>query len=74
MMLRNRTWCVYCCECRLITDNGNYIIDLRFPEGISNPREMDKELKLITGVVDHGLFIDMAHSVGLLTESRLMCR
>ena len=73
-MLLNRMCSVACCECRLVTDNGNYIIDLRFPEGISNPKEMDKELKLITGVVDHGLFIDMAHSVGLGMESGLMNR
>lgn len=65
--------CVFS-EYRLITDNGNYIIDLRFPEGISDPKKMDKELKLITGVVDHGLFIDMAHSVGDFVECGLLCR
>ena len=36
--------------------------------------KMDKELKLITGVVDHGLFIDMAHSVGDFVECGLLCR
>lgn len=47
----------------LITDNGNYIIDLRFPQGIDNPEEVDREIKNITGVVDHGLFINMATTV-----------
>ena len=49
----------------LITDNGNYIIDLRFPHGIDNPEEVDREIKNITGVVDHGLFINMATTVGV---------
>ena len=48
----------------LITDNGNYIIDLRFPNGIDNPEQIDREIKNITGVVDHGLFINMATTVG----------
>ena len=47
----------------LITDNGNYIIDLRFPNGIDHPEEVDREIKGITGVVDHGLFINMATTV-----------
>ena len=50
---------------RFLTDNGNYIIDLRFPEGISDPAEMDREIKLVTGVVEHGIFVDMAQSVGV---------
>ncbi|KAK8830770.1 hypothetical protein WA577_003475 [Blastocystis sp. JDR] len=47
----------------LVTDNGNYIIDLRFPNGIDHPAEMDRAIKQITGVVDHGLFINMATTV-----------
>ncbi|KAK8814954.1 ribose-5-phosphate isomerase [Blastocystis sp. ATCC 50177/Nand II] len=47
----------------LVTDNGNFIIDLRFPNGIDHPAEMDRAIKQITGVVDHGLFINMATTV-----------
>ena len=47
----------------LVTDNGNYIIDLRFPNGIDHPEVVDREIKQITGVVDHGLFINMATTV-----------
>ena len=53
---------------RLVTDNGNYIIDLRFPNGIDQPAEMDRAIKQITGVVDHGLFINMATTVGVRVE------
>ena len=47
----------------LVTDNGNYIIDLRFPNGIDHPEVVDRDIKQITGVVDHGLFINMATTV-----------
>ena len=43
----------------LITDNGNFIIDVDFGE-IDNPIELNKKIFLIPGVVDTGLFIDMA--------------
>lgn len=41
------------------TDNGNYILDCRF-EGIDEPRHLERCLKLIPGVVECGLFIDIA--------------
>lgn len=43
-----------------ITDNGNYIIDLHFEKKILNVAEMAKELKSTVGVVEHGLFCDLA--------------
>ena len=43
----------------LITDNGNFIIDVDFGE-IDNPIELNKKILLIPGVVDTGLFIGMA--------------
>jgi ribose 5-phosphate isomerase A len=39
-----------------ITDGGHYIIDLHLDE-INNPRHLQQEIKLITGVVDTGLFL-----------------
>jgi ribose 5-phosphate isomerase A len=42
----------------LITDNGNFIIDVDFGE-ISNPAELNMEFLNIPGVVDTGLFINM---------------
>jgi ribose 5-phosphate isomerase A len=43
----------------LITDNGNFIIDVDFGE-IKNPLELNNKILSIVGVVDTGLFIDMA--------------
>jgi ribose 5-phosphate isomerase A len=42
-----------------ITDNGNYIIDCEFVS-IPQPREVERTIKLIPGVVESGLFIDIA--------------
>jgi ribose 5-phosphate isomerase A len=46
----------------LITDNGNFIIDIDFGE-IDNPLELDHKIKSIPGVVDTGFFIGMASKV-----------
>ena len=62
-ILQSRSLLSVLLMCSLITDNGNYIIDLRVPQGIDNPEEVDREIKNITGVVDHGLFINMATTV-----------
>lgn len=41
-----------------VTDGGHYILDCE-TGGIANARELATRIKAITGVVDHGLFIDM---------------
>ena len=46
-----------------ITDNGNYILDCAFPNGIDNPAELAVALCNRVGVVEHGLFLDMADEV-----------
>ena len=46
-----------------ITDNGNYICHCKFKNGISDPRELDKNIMKIDGVIDTGLFIDMATKI-----------
>ena len=43
----------------LVSDNGNFIIDVDFGI-IKNPSELNNKILLIPGVVDTGLFIDMA--------------
>lgn len=45
-----------------ITDSGNYILDCFFKE-IDNPFELNSNLHLIPGVVETGLFIDVAKKV-----------
>ncbi|PQZ57726.1 MULTISPECIES: ribose 5-phosphate isomerase A [Bacillus] len=52
-----------------ITDNGNLIIDCIFPNKILNPNETHKELKMITGVVETGLFINMTSKAIIGTEN-----
>ncbi len=42
-----------------VTDGGHYIVDC-VTGGIDDPASLATRIKLVTGVVDHGLFIDMA--------------
>ncbi|HTQ26811.1 MAG TPA: ribose-5-phosphate isomerase RpiA [Puia sp.] len=42
-----------------LTDNGNYIIDCAFNE-ISNPPELHEQINRIVGVMENGLFINLA--------------
>ena len=43
-----------------ITDNGNEILDCAFETGIEDPRSLERHLALVPGVVESGLFIDLA--------------
>jgi ribose 5-phosphate isomerase A len=43
------------------TDNGNEILDCRFPEGIPDAPKLELELGSIPGIVETGLFIGLAH-------------
>jgi ribose 5-phosphate isomerase A len=45
-----------------LTDNGNFILDTSFQE-IKQPKELEKDLNLIPGVVENGLFVGMADAV-----------
>ncbi len=42
-----------------VTDGGHYVLDCRFAD-LSNPAATAAQIKALTGVVDHGLFIGMA--------------
>ncbi|MFN0206346.1 MAG: ribose-5-phosphate isomerase RpiA [Planctomycetota bacterium] len=44
-----------------VTDNGNYILDLRLPAGIEDPPALEAALDRIPGIVEIGLFIGLAH-------------
>jgi ribose 5-phosphate isomerase A len=39
----------------VITDQGNFVLDVRFPEPFA-PRELEREIMLIPGVMAHGIF------------------
>lgn len=45
-----------------VTDEGNYIIDCRY-ESIPHPDELEIALSAIPGVVEHGLFLGLVHTV-----------
>jgi ribose 5-phosphate isomerase A len=45
------------------TDNGNYLARLWFPHGIRHPKALARKLAHRPGVLEHGLFIDMADTV-----------
>ncbi|TMC22986.1 MAG: ribose-5-phosphate isomerase RpiA [Chloroflexi bacterium] len=45
-----------------MTENSNIIFDLTFPDGISNPVDLDERIQRIVGVVETGLFLQMAQS------------
>ena len=43
-----------------VTDNGNFIVDLKFTKPIENVSAAAQALNNMPGVVEHGLFINMA--------------
>ena len=45
------------------TDNHNVILDLTVEGGIKDPVAFGAEIKKITGVVEHGLFVDLTDTV-----------
>ena len=45
-----------------ITDEGNYIFDLKLNE-IEDPRGLCGDLNIIPGVVENGLFVDVCSAV-----------
>ena len=51
-----------------VSDGGHYIIDCRFENGISGAWHLEAELKHRAGIVDTGLFLDMAESVVVAAE------
>uniref|UniRef100_A0A0E0KNV4 ribose-5-phosphate isomerase n=1 Tax=Oryza punctata TaxID=4537 RepID=A0A0E0KNV4_ORYPU len=51
-------------EVPFVTDNGNYIVEMFFEDGIRGDlNEISDRLLRITGVVEHGMFLGMATSV-----------
>jgi len=50
-------------ETPYFTDNGNLILDVSVEGGIADAEELGFELKKITGVVEHGLFVGLTDTV-----------
>lgn len=46
-----------------VTDNGNLIVDLDVTHDQGNPREIDRSIRSIVGVLETGFFFDMASRI-----------
>lgn len=46
-----------------VTDNSNYIVDLYFKTPIKDANAAGEEISALEGIVEHGLFLDMATAV-----------
>ncbi|MGQ0535999.1 MAG: ribose-5-phosphate isomerase RpiA [Methanobacteriota archaeon] len=46
-----------------VSDNGNLVLDTRWPEGIVDPAALEARINNVPGVVDNGLFVDLATDV-----------
>ena len=47
----------------VVTDNGNFMALCQFPDGIADLQALDRALADRPGIVEHGLFLDMASTV-----------
>lgn len=54
-----------------LTDNGNLILDCFFSEGISDPGALNRALQRRAGIVESGLFLDLAEEILVGGEARV---
>ena len=47
----------------VVTDQGNLILDVLFEDGINNPLDIEMRLNNIPGVLENGLFVNMADKI-----------
>ena len=47
----------------VVTDQGNLILDILFNDGIRNPKDIEMRINNIPGVLENGLFVDLADKV-----------
>jgi len=55
------------------SDNGNQLVLCSFPDGIVDPREMAIKMNAHPGIIEHGLFIDMAKTVIIAGADGIRC-
>jgi ribose 5-phosphate isomerase A len=46
--------------CPVVSDDGLYLVDCRFPSGLDEPRALDRAIRDIPGAVETGLFLGIA--------------
>ena len=47
----------------VVTDQGNLILDVLFHDGIKDPKDLEMRINNIPGVLENGLFVDLADKV-----------
>ncbi|MFM7360350.1 MAG: ribose-5-phosphate isomerase RpiA [Cyanobium sp.] len=47
----------------VVTDQGNLVLDVKFAGGIGDPAGLEKEINNLPGVLENGLFVDLADQV-----------
>jgi ribose 5-phosphate isomerase A len=47
----------------VVTDQGNLVLDVKFVGGIGDPAGLEKEINNLPGVLENGLFVDLADQV-----------
>ena len=50
------------------SDNGNFFLDCRFPDGIADTRDLEAGLAARAGIVESGLFLGIAHEALIASE------
>ena len=54
-----------------VTDNGNYIFDCRFEDGINDPARLEVLLHTRAGIVESGLFLNIAAVALIASDDRV---
>lgn len=57
-----------------VTDGGHYIVDLRFAHGIADAAAIEAQLDERTGIIDSGLFLDLADIVFIASADGVRTR
>ncbi|MGI9627230.1 MAG: ribose 5-phosphate isomerase A [Longimicrobiales bacterium] len=55
------------------TDNGNFILDCRFADGIEDPAALEDKLNARAGVVESGLFLELATEAIIAGDNGIRC-
>ncbi|WP_205711137.1 ribose-5-phosphate isomerase A [Hymenobacter sp. HDW8] len=54
-----------------LSDQGNLLLDCHF-RSIPDPAELALQLQAIPGIVEHGLFLGLAHAAIIAQEEKLL--
>ena len=47
----------------VVTDQGNLVLDVKFNGGIADPVGLERDLNNLPGVLENGLFVNLADEV-----------